>query len=179
MYRSLHQPNKELPLKLATAVVMNVCFFLGCGMSTFTEIHLLPAGYQGDVFIIPGVTTGAPARREGQTRAFFIPADGILVTQDHPNSEWHRSQFYYVLPSGERQRLEYEPSSIQDTPRNRGDKRPVVWFERSGSIAGVDLPCSVSFIEYYVGSRAHLLARRPYEDELRFRVFIKNDHVCP
>jgi len=51
-----------LLLKLATAVVMNVCFFLGCGMSTFTEVHLLPAGYQGDVFIIPGVTTGTPKK---------------------------------------------------------------------------------------------------------------------
>ena len=165
-------------MKLVASVIMGVCFLLGCGMSSNTEIHLLPAGYQGDVFIIPGVATGAPARREGQARVFSIPASGILITQDHPSAEWHLSQFYYVQLSGERQRLEYEPSSVSDTPENRLDKLSVAWFERIGTLAGVDLPCSVRFIQYYVGSRAALLTRHPEEDELRFRAFIKKSRVC-
>jgi hypothetical protein len=165
-------------MRLFTLVVLSACFLIGCGMSSNAEVHLLPAGYQGDVFIVPGVAAGVPLSREGGATVFHIPANGILVTQDQPKSGWRSSLFYYLQPNGERQRLDYEPSSIPDTPKNRSDRRPVVWFERSGTVSSVDLPCSVDYVQYYVGSRAHLLTRLPDADELRFRDFIKKSHVC-
>jgi hypothetical protein len=166
-------------MRLITASVMAAVFLLiGCGMSSYMEIHLLPAGYQGDVFIVPGISAGAPPRREGGATVFHVPADGILITQDHPISGLHFSKFYYVQPNGQRQRLEYEPSSISDTSKNRADKRPFVWFERDGTISGVNLPCPVSFTRYYVGSRAHLIARYPDADELRFHDFLRKSRVC-
>jgi hypothetical protein len=167
-----------MQMKLLVPTIMAVCFLLDCGMSLNTEVHLLPAGYQGDVFIVPSAAAGVPPSREGGATVFHIPANGILVTQDHPKSGWHYSQFYYLQPNGERQRLDYEPSSIPDNPKNRSDRRPVVWFERSGTISSVDLPCSVDYVQYYVGSRAHLLTRLPDADELRFRDFLKKSHVC-
>jgi hypothetical protein len=165
-------------MKLLTLSVAAAFSLVGCGICSYTEIHLLPAGYQGDVFIVPGIAAGTPPRREGGATMFYVPADGILITQDHPISGLHFSKFYYVQPNGERQRLEYEPSSISDTSKNRADKRPFVWFEREGTISGVDLPCPVSFIQYYVGSRAHLLARSPDAEELRFQNFLKKSRVC-
>lgn len=170
--------NEEVLMRALNAWAITACFLFGCGMASNTEVHLLPAGFQGDVFIVPGIAAGVSPQRENGAAVFNIPADGILVTQDHLSTEWNFSQFYYVRPSGERQRLEYEPSSIPDTSSNRANKAPVVWFKRTGTISGIDLPCSVNFVQYYVGSRAHLLSRIPDSDELRFRVFLKKRHLC-
>lgn len=155
----------------------------GCGFFSRPEIHLIPQGTVGDVFILPGYSSGVPPKREGSASVYEIPPDRILVTQDLPSPGWHRTRFYYVDAAGKRQRLDYEPSTIPDTPANLNDDRPVVWFERgTGEIRAVDLPCPIRYRQYYVGTRAHLLSRSVEEANAGVRLleqFVREHRVCP
>jgi hypothetical protein len=151
----------------------------GCGMFLEREVHLIPDGFKGDVFIVPGIGAGSRPIRQGGASVFVVPANGILITQDKTTLKWHESRFYYVKPNGLRQRLEEVPSSVPGTQENRSNRRPIVWFEKSGTIAGVNLPCTVHYMQYYVGSRAHLLARGDAgADERRFLEFVKTGRAC-
>ena len=152
---------------------------ISCGRLTATESHLIPEGYRGDVFIVPNISNGQSPERDGRTIIFRIPANGILVTQDAPSEGWHVARFYYVGPGGNRRLLDEEPSSVHDTSENRADMRPFVWFQRSGTMNGTDLPCTISYAQYYVGTRFHLLTRDQNVDELRFRQYVREHHVCP
>ena len=143
------------------------------------EIHLIPAGYTGDVFILWGHVEGLPAEHEGAASVFRIPSDGILVTQDLPSPEWHTSSYYRTDATGARQLLTEEPSSVHDTAANRADRRPIVWFPRSGEWHEPD--CSATYEMYYVGSRAELLARSDRDanqEELRFRKYVRRRGLC-
>jgi hypothetical protein len=154
------------------------CLLVSCSRS---EVHLLPAGVRGDVFILPGHAQGVPARREGFAIVFEVPPDRILVTQDEPSGGWHWTRFYYVDTDGRRQRLDYEPSTVPRTPENLADRRPFVWFVRGGG--GVfGSPCPFRFVQYYVGTRADLLSRTVDEanaEELRLGRFVKEHRICP
>jgi len=154
------------------------CLLVGCSRS---EVHLLPAGVKGDVFILPGHAEGVPARREGFAIVFEVPRGRILVTQDEPSGGWHWTRFYYVDTDGRRQRLDYEPSTVPRTPENLADRRPFVWFVRGGG--GVfGSPCPFRFVQYYVGTRADLLSRTVDEanaEELRLGQFVKEHRICP
>jgi hypothetical protein len=166
-------------MKSTLALLFGVCLFAGCGRS---EIHLLPTGEKGDVFILPGYSRGVPARREGFAIVFNIPRERILVTRDQPSNGWHWTRYYYVDAAGKRQRLDYEPATVHRTPQNLADKRPCVWFERWGVIGVVNDPCPIKFIQYYVGTRADLLSRTTEEEnaeELRLRQFVKERRLCP
>jgi hypothetical protein len=163
--------------KMSTVLpLLSALLLVGC---TETEVHLVPAGYRGDVFIVPGIPTGSPPRHEGGAIVFAIPSSGILVTQAQPSRGWHMTRYYYLRPDGHRERLEEVASSIHDTRENRVDDRPIAFNERYATISAVNLPCTVSFVQYYVGSRADLIARKSEPDpELRFRDFVRQGHVC-
>jgi len=150
-----------------TALLITLMLILGCGEVTAPEKHLIPDSYQGDVFIVSGVPNGEPPHRELFTIVFNIPANGILFTQDYPSPGWHSSKYYEVDSSGNRRRLELEPSSVHRTPANLADERRFVWFPRSVTWG------SISYTQYYVGSRADLLSRKPDKDELRFRAYLE------
>jgi hypothetical protein len=146
------------------------------------ETHLIPAGAQGDIFILPGYRSGVPARREGLSIVFEIPRNRILVTQDQLSSQWHTTNYYYVYPDGKRERLTFEPSTIPRTPQSLADHRKIVWFARTGEMSAVDLPCSVKFAQYYVGTPADLLSRtvdQANAQELALQAFVREHHVCP
>ncbi|HXO42133.1 MAG TPA: hypothetical protein VN999_11820 [Thermoanaerobaculia bacterium] len=157
--------------------ICGACLLVGCSRS---EVHLLPAGMKGDVFILPGRADGIPPRREGFAIMFEVPPGRILVTQDEPSGGLHWTRFYYVDKDGSRQRLDYEPSSVPRTPENLADQRPFVWFLRDGT--GVPRsPCPVRFVQYYVGTRADLLSRTVNEanaEELRLGEFVKEHRLC-
>lgn len=161
--------------RLATLLVLVLTS--GCGFVTAPETHLIPEGYRGDVFIVSGMSAGEPPERSGLSIVFRIPANGVLVTQDRPSQGWYIARFYYVDAGGRRRQLQEEPSSVHDTAENRADTRPMVWFQRGWTMSGTDLPCPVK--QYYVGTRAHLLSRDANADELRFRQYVKEHHVCP
>jgi len=166
-------------MRSTSAMIVGACLLAGCSPS---EVHLLPAGTKGDVFILPGYRQGVPARREGFAIVFSIPPERILVTQDLPSAGWHMTHYYYVDAAGKRQSLDIEPSSVHDTPENRADQRPIVYGERNGEISADALPCPIRFVRYYVGTRAELLSRTVPEwnaDELRLEQFVKEHHICP
>lgn len=146
-------------------MIFGACLLAGCSRS---EVHLLPAGTKGDVFILQGYSQGVPARREGFAIVFDIPSERILVTQDQPSAGWHLTHYYYVDTAGKRQKLDYEASTVHPTPENLADKRPFVWFERSaGEISALSLPCPIRFVQYACSGR-----RRPpipVEGDHRFR----------
>jgi len=164
-------------MRATLGVICGACLLVGCSRS---EVHLLPAGMKGDVFILPEHPQGVPARREGFAIVFEIPQDRILVTQDEPSHGWHWTRFYYVDLDGRRRRLDYEPSSVARTPENLADRRPIVWFLRDGG--GVPgSRCPVRFVQYYVGTRADLLSRTVDEanaEELRLGQFVKEHRIC-
>ena len=152
--------------------------FVCCGIVPASEVHLIPAGYQGDIFIVPGIAIGTPAVHAGRDIVFRIPTNGILVTQAKPGEGWHASEFYSIQPDGRRRRLDLITSTVPRTQDNLRDRRPIVWFERGGTLSGADLPCTISFIQYYVGSRSNLLSREPQADENRFRAFVTKTRPC-
>ena len=167
-------------MKSTLGMIFGACLLAGCSRS---EVHLLPAGTKGDVFILPGYSQGVPARREGFAIVFDIPPERILVTQDQPSAGWHLTHYYYLDAAGKRQKLDYEPSTVHPTPENLADKRPFVWFQRSaGEISALSLPCPIRFVQYYVGTRADLLSRTVDEanaQELRLEQFVRDHHICP
>jgi hypothetical protein len=185
MYRFRLPLTREWVLlsRITSNVLMAVtlsALLAGCGVVLETEVHLVPFGFKGNVFIIPGISGGVAARRIGREIIFEIPESGILVTRDRLVDGWHRTRFYYVKPSGARGQLEEVAISISNTPENRANAKPIVWFKRSGTISGADLPCSVDFFQYYVGSRSDLLTSRGDDtDEKRLRAFVgKSDRIC-
>jgi len=141
-------------------------------------MHLIPAGLVGDIYIAYGQPSGLPPEREGKAIVFRIPPEGILVTQDTPSAAWHHSTYFYVGANGARQPLEFEPSSVHDTPESRSNNAPFVWFSRSGTMAGGGLDCSISFVQYYVGTQPLLLQHDPRIEEAHFRAFVSAHHLC-
>jgi hypothetical protein len=162
------------------AMIFGACLLAGCSPS---EVHLLPTGAKGDVFILPGYRQGVPARREGFAIVFSIPPERILVTQDQPSAGWHMTRYYYVDAAGKRQSLDIEPSTVQDTPENLADQRPFVCCESGiGEISALSLPCPIRYVQYYVGTRADLLSRTADEanaEKLHLEQFVKEHHICP
>ncbi len=147
------------------------------------EKYIVPAGYTGDVYILPGYSRGQPPEREGFARVFRIPATGILVTQDWPSDGWHPMRYYEIDRSGRRTELPYEPSTIPATPQNLRDNRRIAWFARGiGGMTSDELPCDVRFMRFYVGTPAHLLTRTPeqaHAKQLEVEQFVKQQRLCP
>jgi len=69
---------------LRSGMCVLAAFLAGCRFSA-PEVHLVPAEFQGDVYIIPRMPNGSAPEREGRAILFRMPATGILVTQDAPS----------------------------------------------------------------------------------------------
>jgi hypothetical protein len=166
-------------MKVTPAALLVCCLALGCSRP---EVHLIPAGYKGDVVIMPGYPMGVPPKRDGLSIVFDIPHNGILVTQDQPSSRWHTEHYYYVDGSGRRQRLQEEYSTVHDTPANRADTTPIVaMITGTGEERGVDIPCTIYAATYYVGTRADLLSRsvdQANAQRRRIEQLVRRDRVC-
>jgi hypothetical protein len=140
------------------------------------EEHLIPSGYVGDVFIVVRHAKGEPPRRDGISRVYSIPSSGILITQDRMSPGWHIAKFYYLSRDGSRTRLPVESSPVEDSPANRSDSRPFVWFEHD---VYQNRACEeLQYRQYYVGTRADLLSRAPTRDEERFMNFMNESFPC-
>lgn len=169
-------------MRRSILVAFLVMFSAGCDVGR-PEKYLVPAGYVGDVYVLPGYSRGLPPEREGIARVFRIPATGILVTQDWPSNGWHATRYYEVDTSGKRTELTYEPSTIPKTAATLRDQRRIAWFARGiGGITSSDLPCDVRFTQFYVGTPAHLLHRTPEQanaKQLEVEQLVKRRRLCP
>lgn len=146
------------------------------------EEHRIPDGVRGDIYILTGYPSGVPAKRERGKIVFEIPRTQILVTQDQPSDGWHTTSFVYLAADGSRTKLTYEPSTIPETPESLRDDRQIAWFMRTGEIQAHDLPCPIRFMQYYVGTPAHLLSRtvdESNEQQLRVEQYVRENRVCP
>ena len=170
---------KSITIVYPFLIIALIVHFAACAFIIHTEIHLIPEGAQGDVFIVQGNPQGVVLQRELGASVFNIPSSRILVTQDPRAESYYMVSFYYVNEDGRREKLEYESSSVNNTSENRADQRPFVWFERDAD-DGIGVPCRVKYRQYYVGTRASLITRGvdgANADELRFRDFVNENRA--
>src|SRR5262245_15069626 len=85
------------------------------------EVHLIPAGYVGEVTIVFHIASGEIPAREGAARLYRIPENGILLTQAAMNIGLNPAfRFFSVAADGTRAPiLRIETSTVHDTPENR------------------------------------------------------------
>lgn len=106
---------------------------------------------------------------------------GILVTQRELGVGWHSMRYYEADRSGRTKELTYEPSTIHDSAANRRDQRRIAWFARDGEMSAQDLPCKITFMQFYVGTPANLLARTPEQavaKEEEVKMAVRQHRIC-
>lgn len=153
------------------------------------EIHLIPAGYMGNVYIFHNVPDGVPLKREGRARVYEIPEDGILRSQSPENPGWHfKPQYFYVTPDGKREEITgYWTSSLHDTPENREDKTVGIFAPSTGSLSGIRIEkgesittpeynCDIRYGQYYVGTKLFRLRNRDLEKDLH--AYVREHPIC-
>jgi hypothetical protein len=146
-----------------------------CGIVIPHKVYLIPEGTKGDVFIVRGVKDGEVVEIKLQELMFRIPSSRILLAQYVPDSSPFTSAFYYEKANGSRIPLEEEYSSVNRTEENLNNFTPFVWAVREVTSNWSDVPCEVSYEQFYVGNRADMLKRSTDEynnEELRFKDFV-------
>ena len=145
----------ELPDWMKHALLLALVTLAGCGYAE-PEIHLIPDGYVGPVFIVQEWPDGQPERYEEGRRLYEIPADGLLLTQFSSNDGIIDDRYYYVSPSGERREIVGRSySTIHDTPENRADTTVLI----HGLGVGIMGSASVPYQQYLVGTKTDILDR--------------------
>ena len=135
---------------------------LTCGCSrpiVDRTVHLIPAGYVGEVYILHNIADGVPVKREGSTFVYEIPADGVLRSQSPVgNGYLFRDSYFFVNSRGERTPVpDVEYSTIPDTPENRADNTLVIYYPRTGTFHDNEKNCAVHYDAYYVDSKSNIL----------------------
>ena len=145
------------------------------------EVLLIPQGFTGDIFIVYRVQSGQPAAREGSARLYRIPSNGMLATQEPPNSGmgpvW---KFYYESAQGERQPLgRIWTSTVPRTPENEADPAVEVFYPRHGrQQRSEQVPCDVEFDTYFIGTRAQAMSHSPVAGPRKLGEFLKTAAPC-
>jgi hypothetical protein len=160
------------PFALCAAVLASCC----TGLAE-PEMHLIPKGYTGNVFIIYAMDGGEPAAHEGIFRMYRIPSSGVLATRGDLRHGWTWSRYFYMSPDGQRQRITgYWPSTVAKTAQNRSDPEIGIFFPRSGAIRRADHPCEVAYAEYFVGTKRQLMEMK--EGDERLIRYLHEHPVC-
>jgi hypothetical protein len=158
------------------------------GQMAEPEIHLIPSGYVGYVYIFHNVPDGEPAQYDARARVYQIPKDGILRSRTPMNDGWHITpQYFYVGADGKREKITgYWPTSIHDTAENRADPTVGIFAPRTGSLVAFttkpdgtstsEYNCDIQYEMYYVGTKAVLLTSRDLEKDLH--AYVKEHPVC-
>ena len=135
-------------------LVLSTCF----GPDADPEVHLIPAGYSGDIFIIHNVPAGEPVLREGGARVYRIPVNGILTSNDDSNiGSGPLPKYYYLSTDGRREPIEgFWAGTVKDTRANRADPTVGIYFPHHGSINRPELTCWVEYDQYFVGTKGQL-----------------------
>jgi len=93
----------------AVIVLLTSASLSGCVFSQEVgeSICLLPKGFEGPVFIIFGQKDGLNPTVENGRHVYVIPSSGILKTKAEVNFRIKENEFYYLMPNGERIKIEY------------------------------------------------------------------------
>jgi hypothetical protein len=141
------------------------------------EIHLIPQGYSGHVFIVFRAATGEPSAFEDTARLYRIPQNGILLTQHPPNTgsgpAW---KFFYVSADGQRMPIERISNIV--IPEQRTDPTVEIFLWGRGRQQAGQLTCDVAFDHYFVGTKAQMLMSDRIEGLRRLSQFLLTQRVC-
>jgi hypothetical protein len=143
------------------ALVLSL-LLVACARRAEPELHNIPDGFTGRVFILHDVVGGAPAQYDSgngltdpQWRIYDIPSDGILrSTTSMPEGTWEEGDVLYCHQDGHW--LTYL-STLEDTPEHRADDSVAVYNRHSLVVSSPDTPCPVEVECYSVGTQAALL----------------------
>jgi hypothetical protein len=140
---------------------------------------LLPAGFQGDVYLLHVRHGGAPGEKTWWRTTYNVPIDGIVATTDPPLApgQSFMDEYDYVEPSGHLQELQdVGPGTLPDTPENRNDRsRAYTYFPRSGG-EGIMDKCYMGDDEISIGTKAFLLSSRRQTDIDAY--FVQHPELC-
>ncbi len=138
--------------------VIVIGLFLSLFLSATSETYIIPASYQGDIYVIFDTPDGEPAQTGYHKVTYHIPSDGILRTRMLMPQSWTHTEYFFRSSDGSLHRINnLWLTTIQKTPENVANTTDVgVFFPRSGSTADVN-GCPVRFHEFYVGTKANLL----------------------
>lgn len=166
-------------MKFSIAIVAIALVSLPQGRAD-SEIHLIPAGYVGQVTIVFGAANGEPVVSEDNARVYRIPEGGILLTQMAPNvgssPAW---RFFLVDATGIRRPVSrIWTSTVHETPENLANVEVEIFYPRRGRLQAGRLPCDIEFDNYFVGTRAQLLGRNSDDDRRRLAEFLEKSFVC-
>lgn len=144
-----------------------------------SEVHLIPAGYSGDVTIVFNAPNGEPLDVEDGARLYRIPLTGILFTQLAIN-EGHspEQRFFLVAPNGDRQLITDRPGGAADTPEQRANPAVGIFSQTRGHIQAGFTSCAIEYEQYFVGTRAQFL---DLDDASTGRItkYLQDTFKCP
>jgi len=131
----------------------------GCDDVAQPEIHLIPQGYSGEVFILHQVAAGEPMVREGWSRIYRIPTGGVFRSSTDANEGWGMPRFFYLAADGRRERITgYSAVTIADTPENRNDPEIGIYGRTVGVLFDRAHRCPVRYEKYFVGTKRQFRA---------------------
>ena len=144
-----------------------------------SEVHLIPAGYSGDVTIVFNAPNGEPLDVEDGARLYRIPLTGILFTQLAIN-EGHspEQRFFLVAPNGDRQLMTDRPGGAADTPEERANPTVGIFSQTRGHIQAGLTSCAIEYEQYFVGTRAQFLDRSDASTH-RITKYLQDTFKCP
>jgi hypothetical protein len=117
---------------------------------------LLTDGYKGDFYIIHKPSLRGQKHRTEWRTTYWVPTDGVLVVNS-PMPHSTNDEYAYTRIDGTVRRIsDIEYGTVPDTPQNRADLAPIVFFPRTGSFTS-QTGCTIQFEEVYVGTKANLL----------------------
>jgi hypothetical protein len=150
---------------------------LFAGNSAQGEVHLLPKGYAGDVFVVYHAPSREPAEYDDRGRRVYrVPPGGVVLTPLAPNDGVAAAQveFFSVDDRGVRAAIPKAWSS--DKPEERARQKRVF----AGSVGQMelhDINCRIVLDSYYVGTLDDLNSKRgTFDIEQYFR---RNPGQCP
>jgi hypothetical protein len=122
------------------------------------ERFLMRDGYKGDVYVMYGVPRGEYSERTHWEVTYRIPDDGVLAIREEPPSGWTRPEYEYEMKGGKLKPItNLWVSTIHPTRENLANDADIgVFFPRTGRFTN-STGCSVNFLQFYVGTKAHLL----------------------
>jgi hypothetical protein len=166
-------------MRVSLAVFLTVLVVLLQGRAD-PEIHLVPAAYAGEVTIAFRAANGEPLVADGPARVYTIPDHGILLTQAEPNvgssPAW---QFFAVGQNGGRVPIQrIWASTVRDTPENRSATEVEIFYPRRGRTQAGRAQCDVEYDQYFVGTRAQLLAWDSDASRRRLGEYLRENFVC-
>jgi hypothetical protein len=122
---------------LLLLVLTSLAVMCGCQMAE-PEIHLIPPGFMGNIYIFHNVPDGQPPKYDGSARIYEIPKDGILRSQTLMNPGWQSTpQYFYVTSDGKREKISgYWRAAFTTRPKIALTKRSEYSFPERATYQG-------------------------------------------